>query len=102
MSLYSELSHYLEDNENEQFRVRLTEPLCTTTLNQRKNKIESENLHQGGEPPQRLLSQSSEWDATWELADNIMQKQSKLTDDDVQDLDQLEDVEEDFKDFNIK
>jgi len=31
-----------------------------------------------------------------------MQKQSKLTDDNVQDLDQLEDVEEDFKDFNIK
>jgi len=82
MSLYSELSHYLEDKENEQFRLRLTEPLCTTTINQRKSKIESENLPQGGDPPQRLLCQSSEWDATWELADNIMQKQSKLTDDD--------------------
>ena len=58
MHLYNEILNHLTKKENYELGIRLALPLRTTTI-KTKNKLHVEKL-QGGEPPLRLLSESSE------------------------------------------
>ena len=73
MLLYSELSNYLNAQENQQLKIRLQQPLRNTIINS-DMVIAAEKLPHGGDPPTRSLSQDADWNAAWELSDIIIKK----------------------------
>jgi len=77
MYIYSELSKYLELKENHQFGLKLAQPLRTTRIKSLEIMLLPDIIPQGGRAPERLLSQSDDWSAAWEISDVIISKQVK-------------------------
>jgi len=67
--------------------------------------LNAEILPHGGSPPTRLMSENADWNAAWEMSDQIVTRQAKTLDDDDDDDDnqqlQVEDDSLEYDDFNL-
>jgi len=108
MYLFTELSTYLSANENRSLALKLAQPL-RNTLVKANIELNAEILPHGGEPPTRLMSENADWNAAWEMSDQIVTRQAKTLDDDDDDDDdddnqQVASIEDDsleYDDFNL-
>ena len=78
MHLFSELEVHLSKKENYDLRSRLAQPLRTTSIKS-KMTVLPDKLPNGGPQPTRLLSESSEWNAGWEVSDDIISRNDNTT-----------------------
>ena len=73
MLFYEQLLDYLDGHQD--LSMRLKQPMRHTII-EADMEIRSDRLPHGGAPPTRSLSNDPDWNAAWEISDEILHKKS--------------------------